>query len=313
MRTRLVALLLAALTSCKHPEEVTASAVPASASAVGSDSAVTNSPAASSRASNGLVTRYEGAHAVIDSESPIPLEQAKSFATRADAVYEALFEINAWSDDTKRQHLSKPFTIKVVSSETLKTKYPGVDGLTIGADEFIIGEHYFESPEANATLAHELTHLQDWRVGGLYPTVLSEARARTSASAYLKKTQTAGGKSRTGKSFYAKLTPEVARQALDFEAKEPPPGYDVVGKTGVCFYEYLRLHGEGHGIADLTEKMTRVAEIRGQKHEHLAPAWEEVFGTPLRKEINHFISFLEKTANDPAERVKGTMWESDAE
>ncbi len=271
-------------------------------------------PSASDSAAGPLVKEFVGRFVRIESEKAIPEETARSFAKRADSTFEGLLVVNAWSETAKKKITSKPFTIGLYGNETMKAKYPNVFGMTTDADHFIIGEPYFETQDSDATIAHELTHLQDWRVCGAFPALLSEGRARTSAREFLAKANIAApaATKQAAADYYAKLTGPQAAEAARLGPHDPKhtPTVSVdIGIAGVCFVEFLRAHAGMHGTEEVTQRMAKVAELIGDKTMSLEKGWTQAFGSRLDKQLADFVAFVKATEGKRAERLKGTYWE----
>ncbi len=77
---------------------------------------------------------------------------------------------------------------------------------------------------------------------------------------------------------------------------------------GIFFVEYLRVRHHGHGIADAVPRMGQVFERVGRGETYEA-AFEAVYGASVDKVMKEIIAFLDRTASDPAERLRGTVYE----
>ena len=80
---------------------------------------------------------------------------------------------------------------------------------------------------------------------------------------------------------------------------------------GKYFVEYMRTRFHGKGVRDTVPKMGRVFELVG-KGMRYGDAFKRIYGISAGQVASEIATLFERTRANPAERFKGTRFESDA-
>jgi hypothetical protein len=268
------------------------------------------------------IFRDERVRVLVVPDVALAPEAAQAIAQRTEAAYDFAQSALGWSDDA---HLARPFTIEVLTREAMRQQYPGALGVTVSTSRFLVSESYLErSATADCTIAHELTHIQDRRRLARHrtPAWLLEGRARAVGALYGKKLGLPTQREDRGEArALAQLGADDARATfashlLRLGEPEEPFGEDeeaprrvsiaTMEQVGHLFVEFLRTRWRG-GAADALERLTRVYE-RMARDESLPSAFEAELGAPLTDAQGAFVAMLERTSDDPHERLRGTIW-----
>ena len=231
-----------------------------------------------------------------------PLEpgRCKAIVARVLRVYAFVAERAAWKD--KSLITAAPLQFALVGDSAIK-----VLGYAKGPNLMVMKDSYLDQPLSEGTLAHELTHIQDFRQlrGKRLPSFMFEGRALTIGQAYrVHIGQPLGDYDR-----------QMARSAVGFTADQAMELLDNYGgqgwnnqAIGTVVVEYMRAGWNG-GIADINPRLSRVIERMAAGRE-FEQAFQDEFGVAAEAFAENFAAFLRATQGDAKQRLRGTMWQS---
>ena len=231
-----------------------------------------------------------------------PLEpgRCKAIVTRVLKVYAFVTERADWKDN--RILTVTPLQFALVGYSAIK-----VLGYAKGPNLMVMKDSYLDQPLSEGTLAHELTHIQDFRQlrGKRLPSFMFEGRALTIGQAYrLHVGQTPGDYDRRMARSAVSFTAEQAMELLDNYGGQ---GWDNQA-IGTVVVEYMRTAWNG-GIADINPRLSRVIERMAAGRE-FEQAFQDEFGVAAEAFAENFAAFLRATQADAKRRLRGTMWQS---
>ena len=236
----------------------------------------------------------------IQSDRDLDPARCKSHVARVLRAFAFVTERAAWKD--RSLLTARPLKFTVLGDATLK-----VLGYAQGPDLMVMKDAYMDNPLSEGTLAHELTHIQDFRQlrGKRMPSFMFEGRALTIGQAYrIHVGQAPGDYDRQMARSAAGFTAEQAMELL-----ENYRGHGWNNQAiGTVVVEYIRARWKG-GIADINSRLSRMIEriAAGRVFEQ---AFQEEFGESADAFADAFAGFLRATQNDPKQRLQGTMWQS---
>jgi len=206
----------------------------------------------------------------------------------------------AWTD--RRRLTARPLQFALVGDSAIN-----VLGYAKGPNLMVMKDSYLDKPLSEGTLAHELTHIQDFRQlrGKRMPSFMFEGRALTIGHAYrMHVGQRPGDYDRQMARSAAGFTAERAMVLLDNERGH---GWDNQA-IGTVVVEYMRAQWKG-GVADIHARLSRMIEriAAGRAFEQ---AFADEFGVSAEAFAETFATFLNSTQNDPQRRLRGTIWQS---
>lgn len=249
-----------------------------------------------------MIVRCQSSDSFLQIQSDRDLDPARCQAhvARVLKAYAFVTERAAWKD--RSLLTAQPLKFSVLGDPALK-----VLGYAQGPNLMVMKDAYMDNPLSEGTLAHELTHIQDFRQlrGKRMPSFMFEGRALTIGQAYrLHIGQAVGDYDRQMARSVVSFTPERAMQLLENYAGR---GWDNQA-IGTVVVEYLRVHWKG-GINDISAKLSSMIEriAAGREFEL---AFQDEFGESAEKFADTFMSFLRATQNNPKQRLQGTMWQS---
>jgi hypothetical protein len=230
------------------------------------------------------------------------VEQARAAAREATAAWTFDLNLMRWADPAAMQ---RPFTLRLVSDDRLARERPGSRAYAVG-NAFTVGLGLTGDASINGTFAHELGHLQAFRVlgGRSVPHYFLEGHGLMMNQLYsdhlgLDRHAVLADQART----ILSLTAEEARTILtDEERSRKDPNMESMG---LFFVEYLRVRKT---MPDAVPRMGRVFELVGRSRTY-AQAFGHVYGLSLQRTVSEIVAFLHRTAAHPAERLKGTRFE----
>jgi hypothetical protein len=206
----------------------------------------------------------------------------------------------AWKD--RSLLTARPLQFALVGDGAIR-----VLGYAKGPNLMVMKDSYMDNPLSEGTLAHELTHVQDFRQlrGKQMPSFMFEGRALTIGQAYrIHVGQAPGDYDR-----------QMARSAADFTAEqamellETYHGHGWNNQAiGTVVVEYMRTRWKG-GVADINSRLSRMIE-RIADGRDFEQAFQDEFGDSAEAFADAFTGFLRATQNDPRQRLQGTMWQS---
>lgn len=198
---------------------------------------------------------------------------------------------------------NKPLRIRVLGSINAD-----ILGYAQGTSLFVVKDSYLDDKLSEGTLAHELTHIQDGRQlkGGKIPSFISEGRALTNGHNY----RISLGQKDSNYDL------QMARSAMKFTAADADEILDEfhgrgwkMEAMGTFLVEYMRTRWGGAGVPDVHPRLASMIE-RISRGVDAEAAFAQEFGKPFSGLQASFEGFLDATAKDPAERLRGTIWRS---
>ena len=252
------------------------------------------------------------------------LSKAKAQAVAKKIEDAARFDSaqHQWPDS---KPLGKQVTVEVLSKKGFDALFGGdaggTAGVTLGPDLMAVPDTVAtkSTPDDDDTLAHEMVHVQDERIGGdrvdLVPTYLQEGKAYVLGDSYpialhedANDPALRGVAQQVGNVTAAKAQ-DVIDHYRDPEAEEDPSRDGFVDETtGALYVEYLRTRLNGTGVSDTIPRLAKViGEVgKGATYED---AFQKQFGVSMKDSEKGFVKFVKDTEGKPAERLKGMLWE----
>lgn len=255
---------------------------------------------------------YRDAELRIVSDRSVTRAQARALAARIEAAYDWDAAKLGWS----RAAPLRPRLNVAVLTEDAFARFTGdstgtVAGVTTGPDLFVVPERVLGrmSRDDVDTVAHELTHVQDFREAGRrvdgIPTYLLEGRAYVDGNRF-------AGDAAKFRDVLEQLSARDAaavlsgfRHARD-EQKDPRFVF-VAEVTGGLFVEFLRKKLGGRGKADAMKRLSRCVEALGRGTSFEA-AFRAQFGVTLGAAEQQFLRWVRATEGRPSARLSGTLY-----
>ena len=250
------------------------------------------------------------------SDANVSAAQAKALALRVEKAYAHDTAALKWAD---KAPLAKSLTVAVLSPNAF-TRFTGdssgsIAGVTTGPNLFVVPTRVLGRPsvEDNNTLAHELTHVEDFRetgrAVGKIPTYVMEGRAYLLGDGYANR-DTAHNRdvARTLGAISGAQADAVLTRFTGTNAENQDPRIVYLGEiTGGLFVEFLRTRLGGHGKADAMKRLSKVNELVGDGASYEA-AFQQQFGTSLSQARAQFKQYVTNTEGRPSERLRGTLY-----
>jgi hypothetical protein len=244
-------------------------------------------------------------------EASLPAADERAMVARVRAAFGFALRACGWS---------RPDAIAAAPLELHVAALPrGTLARTTGPGVFSVDSNGLHREDLDGVLAHELTHLQDFRVagGGLrtIPRYLVEGRALGIGRAYRSSLAICGSDLERARAIEA-LTGEQAAEAL--RSFRDGDGLRLAKRTGnvfrwmavgVFFVEFLRVRAHGTGWPDAMARLSRTWERVGQG-ETFDRAFAAEFAQSLRSLEEEFVAFVASTEKDSADRLRGTAYDS---
>ena len=174
------------------------------------------------------------------------------------------------------------------------------------------------NPDDDDTIAHELSHVMDFRAAGdgidKIPVYEQEGRAYTIGDTY----PITEGKDKSDPVLrgvgeeLAKITgaqaADVMKNYRDGSA-EGAPGRDGFRDetTGALYVQFLKTRLGGQGVPDALQKLAQVSADVGQGLSY-DKAFQKEFGVTSKSTEDAFVKYVTATEGKPAERMSGTLW-----
>jgi hypothetical protein len=234
------------------------------------------------------------------SDHAVDPARCKAIAGRVLKTFAFVAERAAWKD--RSILTARPLQFALVGDGAIN-----VLGYAKGPNIMVMKDSYMDQPLSEGTLAHELTHIQDFRQlkGKKMPSFMFEGRALTIGQAYrLQVGQSPGDYDRQMARSAVGFTAETAMELLDNYSGH---GWDNQA-IGTVVVEYMRTTWKG-GIADINPRLSRMIERMAAGRE-FEQAFQDEFGESAEAFAEAFAGFLRATQGDSHARLKGTMWKA---
>jgi hypothetical protein len=252
------------------------------------------------------------------SQDKLGTAECKEAAKMVNAAWKFDLNVMRWSDSPG---LHRPLTLQVNDTGRMKKENPGMRAITpFNGKSFIIRADLVNDPSGPITCAHELGHMQAFRVLGekragkhLVPLYFIEGHGLIMNRLYADHLRISSPKDWTKNvGTVMSLSPEEASVILTDDSysnneKNPDKTFKMES-LGVYFVEYMRTRYQGKGIPDMVPKMGRVFELvaRGKTYEQ---AFKQVYGVSVNQAVSEIVDLFKRTQANPAERCKGTRFE----
>jgi hypothetical protein len=258
-----------------------------------------------------LYEDFHDAQVRVVSDRPLPREQAKALATRVERAWQADLEKHQWNDE---RPLHKQLTVAVLSRDAFE-RFTGdetgsIAGVTTGPDVFVMPERVLRgvSVDDQDTIAHELAHVQDFRMAGdamaQVPTWLEEGKASVIGDAFGRSSRHLHDAARTMAGFSADDVAYLLQNFRGPDAENQPPNFVYAGEVmGALFVEYLGAHVKRDAVLRISDAI----EAAGNGVEFGA-AFRAALGLSLGEAQRRFVEFIRETEGDPNRRLAGTLY-----
>lgn len=236
----------------------------------------------------------------IYADHPVPDERCRAITGRVLKAFDFVAERAGWRD-------RRPLTAQPLAFALVGESASNLLGFAQGPNLMVMKDSYLDKALSEGTLAHELTHIQDFRQlkGRPLPSFMLEGRALTIGHAYrMAIGQPAGDYDRQMAASAARFTAEHALALLDNDRGH---GWDNQA-IGTVVVEYMRSQWKG-GVSDINRRLSQMIE-RMAGGVAFEQAFQDEFQVTADAFAETFASHLRATQGDPARRLRGTIWQS---
>ncbi len=259
----------------------------------------------------GLVEDFHDAQVRVVSDRPVSAADAKALVARVERAWKSDVKTQRWDDEGP---LRRTLTIAVLSAPAF-AQFTGdatgsIAGVTTGKDTFVMPERVLHGTtrDDENTLAHELSHVQDFREAGdameSIPTYLEEGKATVIGDAYGRESRHLADAARTMASFTGDEVAYLLRNFRRSSDEQRPPQFVYAGEVmGALFVEYLATHVRGDAVVRLADAVE--AAGRGTS---FTRAFATSFGRSLGEVEREFVTFVRDTEGEPGRRLEGTLY-----
>lgn len=226
----------------------------------------------------------------------------------------------AWASDVQRQRWDDPARVQgsltvAVLSATAFAQFTGdssgsVAGVTTGPGLFVVPTRVTQTQdrEDDDTFAHELAHVQDFRVAGeamaSIPTYLEEGKASVLGDVYAREPRRLASSARTMAAFTGDEVQLLLQRFRTSAAERNAPGFVYAGEVmGALFVEYLAVHVRRDALARLCDAIESAGQGRS-----FSSAFRAEMGTSLSVLEARFVDFIRATEGQPSARLRGTLY-----
>lgn len=243
-------------------------------------------------------------------ETPLTANEARTLESRVTRAAAFGDSLQHWDDDAKwKQKLN----VTLLSDRCMAglTGVPAneVPGMTTGPDDIFLRRASLRGSSAHDSevLAHELVHVEDWRMAGRsepeIPLYLKEGKAYVVGLRYANERE----RKLQVRRDLTDLSAGDARWVMNqFRESHPSgnPNASYVGEiTGALFVEWLETHVKKGALT----KLGNAVEASGEGRDFEA-AFKKQFGVSLAKCEAEFVTFVARTEGKPRERFAGTLF-----
>jgi hypothetical protein len=260
---------------------------------------------------NAMYVDFQDTQVRVVSDHPLGAADAKALAARIERAWIHDTKVQRWDD---QRPLQKQLTVAVLSAPDF-ARFTGDDtgsvaGVTTGKDLFVVPDRVVHATtrEDEDTIAHELSHVQDFREAGdamdSVPTYLEEGKASVIGDAWGGDAQRLASSARTMASLSADDVAYLLENFRSASAERRPPQFVYAGEvTGAMFVEFLATHVNKDAVAHLSDAV----EAAG-KGTRFTTAFTKAFGISLTEAEQRFVTFIRDTEGDPSRRLAGTLY-----
>jgi hypothetical protein len=258
---------------------------------------------------------YADAQVRVVSDERVSAADGRALAARIERAYK-------WDDRGQKWHPQAPLkpqlTVEVLSRDAF-SRFTGdasgsIAGVTTGPNLFVMPDRVLAGTrsEDEDTIAHELTHVQDFREAGArleqVPIYLQEGKAYVNGDRYPGTEHLSDAHLTAVSHALGQLTAHDAQAVLDHfrvaRDEQRDPRFTYYGEiTGALFVEWLRTHKAKDAVPRLAEATAEVGQGRG-----FDAAFRGQFGISLAGAESAFVKFIGATEGNPAARLKGTLY-----
>ena len=244
-------------------------------------------------------------------------QQASEMAKKVRAAWNFDLNVMQWDHPAEMQ---RPLTVRLISHDRMQREHAGARATAArSGNKVTVDMNLIADQSIDRTFAHELGHVQMFRALGKYsgssyvPTYFIEGHGQMLNVLY--SDHLGQDRSGPGASIVHTLMSFTAEEARDILTD---PSYFKVGtgrekmsreakmeRMGLYFVEYLRVRRD---IPDTVPRMGHVGEFvgRGRSYEQ---AFNEAYGLPLDRTVSQIVAYFKQTETQPADRIKGTVFE----
>lgn len=276
-------------------------------------------PRAAARARRETVTEvYRDEQVRVVSDMSLSSADAARLTARIEKAYAYDSAHLRWDNPEPITH---PLTVAVLSTRAFSA-FTGdttgsVAGVTTGPNLFVVPRRVAlgdPTPSDENTIAHELTHVQEFREAGSavnrIPTYLIEGRAYLMGDSYAQNPRLAHQRhvTQTLGAISASQADYVLDRFVSAKDEQRDSRLVYLGEiTGALFVEFLRTRLNGSGKSDAIARLSDVTEsvAEGQSFD---AAFRREFGLGLTAARRQFSQYLEATQGRPRERLRGTLY-----
>ena len=255
---------------------------------------------------------YQDTQLRVVSDHPLSSSDARSLAARIERAWAHDTKVQRWDD---QRPLQKQLTVAVLSAQAF-ARFTGDDtgsvaGVTTGKDLLVVPNRVLHgtTPDDEDTIAHELSHVQDFREAGdamdSVPTYLEEGKASVIGDAWGRDPRHLADTARTMASLTAEDAAYLLKNFRSASAERRPPQFVYAGEvTGALFVEFLATHVNRDAVVHLSDAV----EAAG-KGTRFTTAFAKAFGLSLTEAEQRFVAFIRDTEGEPSRRLAGTLYE----
>ena len=260
---------------------------------------------------NAMYMDFQDAQLRVVSDHPLSPSDAKALAARIERAWAHDTTLQRWDD---QRPLQKQLTVAVLSAADF-ARFTGDDtgavaGVTTGKDLFVVPDRVVHGTtrDDEDTIAHELSHVQDFREAGdamdSVPTYLEEGKASVIGDAWGRDPNHLANTARTMASLTAEDAAYLLKNFRSASAESRPPQFVYAGEvTGALFVEFLATHVNKDAVVHISDAVE--AAVKGTR---FTTAFAKSFGISLTEAEQRFVAFIRDTEGDPARRLAGTLY-----
>lgn len=243
-------------------------------------------------------------------ETPLTANEARTLESRVTRAAAYGDSLQHWDDDAKwKEKLNVTLLSDRCMSGLTGAPADEVPGMTTGPDDIFLRRASLRASSArdSEVLAHELVHVEDWRMAGRsepeIPLYLKEGKAYVVGLRYGNEP----ARNEQVRRDLSYLSASDARWVMKQFRESHPSGNSNASYfgeiTGALFVEWLEAHVKKGALT----KLGNAVEASGNGRD-FATAFKKEFGVSLAKTETDFVSFIAKTERNPSARFSGTIF-----